>query len=565
MTWQENWLKWSVASEDDAALQQQMTELSNGELKREHFYRYLEFGTGGMRGELGCGTNRINRYMIRWVTSGVAAYISEQGRQADGVAIAYDSRHFSAEFALESARVLGAAGIKVYLSDTLRPTPELSFMVRELGAAAGIVITASHNPAEYNGFKVYGADGCQITLDVAAKITAYLADVSDLFAIPIADEDKLSQAGLLTKIGVEADEAYLKNVRVVTQNPEMTQKHGAKLKIVYTPLHGTGEKLVTKSLAQAGFSNVSVVQEQAIPDGAFPTVTSPNPEDHAAFTMAIEVSDDADILMATDPDADRIGVAVKNEQGEYQILTGNQLGAILLHYLVTQPTIPTNSALIKTIVTSDLGEKIASRYGVKTYNTLTGFKFIGEKIAEWEATKEAQFLFGYEESYGYLIAPFVRDKDAIQAALLTAEVALEYRLKDQTLFEGLQEIYEQFGYYEESLHTITAKGEEGVAHIQKIMQTMRADTTMNEMIEREEDYQTSITTTYPTKVEREITLPKSDVLKFHMTNGSWFCIRPSGTEPKCKIYFSCAGETSNEAKQRLNQLEQLIVDKIQQI
>lgn len=357
MTWQENWLKWSAASEDDAALQQQMTELSNDELKREHFYRYLEFGTGGMRGELGCGTNRINRYMIRWVTSGVAAYISEQGRQADGVAIAYDSRHFSAEFALESARVLGAAGIKVYLSDTLRPTPELSFMVRELGAAAGIVITASHNPAEYNGFKVYGADGCQITLDVAAKITAYLADVSDLFAIPIADEDKLSQAGLLTKIGVEADEAYLNNVRVVTQNPEMTQKHGAKLKIVYTPLHGTGEKLVTKSLAQAGFSNVSVVQEQAIPDGAFPTVTSPNPEDHAAFTMAIEVSDDADILMATDPDADRIGVAVKNEQGEYQILTGNQLGAILLHYLVTQPTIPTNSALIKTIVTSDLGEK----------------------------------------------------------------------------------------------------------------------------------------------------------------------------------------------------------------
>ncbi|MBC1525326.1 phospho-sugar mutase [Listeria booriae] len=536
MTWQENWQKWSVASAEDAALQEELTELSNDELRREHFYRYLEFGTGGMRGELGCGTNRMNKYMIRWVTSGVAAYILEQGRQNDGVAIAYDSRHFSAEFALEAAKILGAAGIKVYLSDALRPTPELSFIVRKWQTAAGIVITASHNPAEYNGFKVYGADGCQITLEVAAKITNYLETVTDLFAIPAGDEQRLLQDGLLEYIGAEADTAYLEQVQTVTQNPELTQQSGAELQIVYTPLHGTGERLVLGSLKQAGFTNVHVVAEQATPDGAFPTVTSPNPEDHEAFELAIKASDGADILMATDPDADRIGVAVKNENGEYQILTGNQLGALLLHYLVTQPEIPPNSALIKTIVTSDLGEKIATKYGVKTYNTLTGFKFIGEKIAEWETTQAAHFLFGYEESYGYLVKPFVRDKDAIQAALLTAEVALALKKQGKTLYEGLQEIYETFGYFAESLHTITAKGEQGVARIQEMMQQMRRADSVHPDVVRKEDYKTG--------EGIELVLPKSDVLKFYLADGSWFCIRPSGTEPKCKIYFSCIGETN---------------------
>lgn len=563
MTWQVNWQKWSVASKDDVALQHEMTELSDEKMKREHFYRYLAFGTGGMRGEIGCGTNRINKYMIRWVASGVAAHIVEQGCQADGVAIAYDSRHFSAEFALEAARVLGAAGIKVYLSDTLRPTPELSFMVRKWGTAAGIVITASHNPAEYNGFKVYGADGCQITLDVADSITAYLKRISDLFAIPVAEEAALIEAGLLVRIGDEADAAYLEQVRAVTQNKELTKMHGNKLKIVYTALHGTGGPLVTQSLAQAGFTNVSVVAEQSIPDGAFPTVTSPNPEDHAAFRMAIEASDNADILMATDPDADRIGVAVKNEQGTYQILTGNQLGALLLHYLVTEKKIPANSALIKTIVTSNLGEKIAQKYGVKIYNTLTGFKFIGEKIAEWEKSGEATFLFGYEESYGYLVEPFVRDKDAIQAALLTAEVALAFQLQGKTLYEGLQTIYNEFGYHEESLHTITAKGEEGIARIQAIMQTMRKKTI--DGITSKEDYQTGVQTNYQTDTTQKITLPKSDVLKFHLADGSWFCIRPSGTEPKCKIYFSCAGDTAKEARGRLQNLEKQVLVEIENI
>ncbi|MBC1228956.1 phospho-sugar mutase [Listeria booriae] len=551
MTWQENWQKWSVASADDAALQEELTELSNDELRREHFYRYLEFGTGGMRGELGCGTNRMNKYMIRWVTSGVAAYILEQGRQNDGVAIAYDSRHFSAEFALEAAKTLGAAGIKVYLSDVLRPTPELSFIVRKWQAAAGIVITASHNPAEYNGFKVYGADGCQITLEVAAKITNYLEMVTDLFAIPAGDEQRLLQDGLLEYIGTEADSAYLEQVQTVTQNPELTQQNGAELQIVYTPLHGTGEHLVLGSLKQAGFTNVHVVAEQATPDGAFPTVTSPNPEDHEAFKLAIRASDGADILMATDPDADRIGVAVKNENGEYQILTGNQLGALLLHYLVTQPEIPPNSALIKTIVTSDLGEKIATKYGVETYNTLTGFKFIGEKIAEWETTQATHFLFGYEESYGYLVKPFVRDKDAIQAALLTAEVALALKKQGKTLYEGLQEIYETFGYFAESLHTITAKGEQGVARIQEMMQQMRQADSVHPDVVRKEDYKAG--------EGIELALPKSDVLKFYLADGSWFCIRPSGTEPKCKIYFSCIGETNIAAIAKRTALEKHIL------
>ncbi|MBC2311120.1 phospho-sugar mutase [Listeria booriae] len=555
MTWQENWQKWSVASADDAALQEELTELSNDELRREHFYRYLEFGTGGMRGELGCGTNRMNKYMIRWVTSGVAAYILEQGRQNDGVAIAYDSRHFSAEFALEAAKTLGAAGIKVYLSDALRPTPELSFIVRKWQAAAGIVITASHNPAEYNGFKVYGADGCQITLEVAAKITNYLETVTDLFAIPVGDEQALLQDELLEYIGAEADTAYLEQVQTVTQNPELTQQNGAELQIVYTPLHGTGESLVLGSLKQAGFTNVHVVAEQARPDGAFPTVTSPNPEDHEAFELAIKASDGADILMATDPDADRIGVAVKNENGEYQILTGNQLGALLLHYLVTQPEIPPNSALIKTIVTSDLGEKIAAKYGVKTYNTLTGFKFIGEKIAEWETTQAANFLFGYEESYGYLVKPFVRDKDAIQAALLTAEVALALKKQGKTLYEGLQEIYETFGYFAESLHTITAKGEQGVARIQEMMQQMRRVDSVHPDVVRKEDYKTG--------AGIELALPKSDVLKFYLADGSWFCIRPSGTEPKCKIYFSCIGETNIAAIAKRTALEKHILAQLQ--
>ncbi|MBC1492642.1 phospho-sugar mutase [Listeria booriae] len=551
MTWQENWQKWSVASAEDAALQEELTELSNDELRREHFYRYLEFGTGGMRGELGCGTNRMNKYMIRWVTSGVAAYILEQGRQNDGVAIAYDSRHFSAEFALEAAKILGAAGIKVYLSDALRPTPELSFIVRKWQAAAGIVITASHNPAEYNGFKVYGADGCQITLEVAAKITNYLETVTDLFAIPAGDEQRLLQDGLLEYIGTEADTAYLEQVQTVTQNPELTQQNGAELQIVYTPLHGTGESLVLGSLKQAGFTNVHVIAEQARPDGAFPTVTSPNPEDHEAFELAIKASDGADILMATDPDADRIGVAVKNENGEYQILTGNQLGALLLHYLVTQPEIPPNSALIKTIVTSDLGEKIATKYGVKTYNTLTGFKFIGEKIAEWETTQATHFLFGYEESYGYLVKPFVRDKDAIQVALLTAEVALALKKQGKTLYEGLQEIYETFGYFAESLHTITAKGEQGVARIQEMMQQMRLADSVHPDVVRKEDYKTG--------EGIELALPKSDVLKFYLADGSWFCIRPSGTEPKCKIYFSCIGETNIAAIAKRTALEKHIL------
>ncbi|MBC1403038.1 phospho-sugar mutase [Listeria booriae] len=555
MTWQENWQKWSVASTNDAALQEELTELSNDELRREHFYRYLEFGTGGMRGELGCGTNRMNKYMIRWVTSGVAAYILEQGRQNDGVAIAYDSRHFSAEFALEAAKTLGAAGIKVYLSDALRPTPELSFIVRKWQTAAGIVITASHNPAEYNGFKVYGADGCQITLEVAAKITNYLETVTDLFAIPAGDEQRLLQDGFLEYIGAEADTAYLEQVQTVTQNPELTQQSGAELQIVYTPLHGTGERLVLGSLKQAGFTNVHVVAEQATPDGAFPTVTSPNPEDHEAFELAIKASDGADILMATDPDADRIGVAVKNENGEYQILTGNQLGALLLYYLVTQPEIPPNSALIKTIVTSDLGEKIATKYGVKTYNTLTGFKFIGEKIAEWETTQATHFLFGYEESYGYLVKPFVRDKDAIQAALLTAEVALALKKQGKTLYEGLQEIYETFGYFAESLHTITAKGEQGVARIQEMMQQMRWADSVHPDVVRKEDYKTG--------EGIEFALPKSDVLKFYLVDGSWFCIRPSGTEPKCKIYFSCIGETNIAAIAKRTALEKHILAQLQ--
>uniref|UniRef100_UPI002609163E phospho-sugar mutase n=1 Tax=uncultured Anoxybacillus sp. TaxID=263860 RepID=UPI002609163E len=458
MTWKATVEKWISYPHLDEELKQQLLQ-ANEKLLEDSFYKNLEFGTGGMRGEIGPGTNRMNIYTIRKAAEGLARYIVEQGEEAKarGIVIAYDSRHKSSEFALEVAKTVGKHRIKAYLFKGLRPTPGLSFAVRYLGAVAGVVITASHNPPEYNGFKVYGEDGGQITPVIADALIQYVNCVEDELSIQVATEQELLEKGLLMYIGEEVDQAYIERLKTIQLNPEVVASVAKDLKIVFSPLHGTAYALVRKGLESFGFQNVTIVEEQAIPDPNFSTVASPNPEEHAAFELAIQYGKaiDADMLMATDPDADRLGVAVKNQDGEYVVLTGNQMGALMLEYLLSQKKekgmLQENGVVVKTIVTSDIGRAIAENYGLKTINTLTGFKFIGEKIREFEQTKAYTFQFGYEESYGYLIGDFVRDKDAVQSAVFAAEVAAYYKAQGKTLYDGLMEIFEKYGYYKESL------------------------------------------------------------------------------------------------------------------
>nr|WP_251025694.1 phospho-sugar mutase [Bacillus sp. ISL-47] len=535
------------------------------------FYKDLEFGTGGIRGELGAGTNRMNIYTVRKAAKGLADYISQKGEQAKkrGIVIAYDCRRKSDEFAMEVAKTVGKEGIHVYLFHELRPTPELSFAVRYLNASAGVVITASHNPPEYNGFKVYGEDGGQIIPSVAAVITSFINKNDDELSIQVADEKEMQDSGLLTFIGKEIDQAYLEKLKTIQLNRKISKQAGKDLKIVFSPLHGTARDLVYSGLQAFGFSNITLVKEQEEPDSEFSTVVSPNPEEHAAFEMAIQYGKqlDADILMATDPDADRLGVAAKNEQGNYEILTGNQLGAIMLHYLLSQKkrngTLPNNGAVMKTIVTSEIGRAIANDFGIKTIDTLTGFKYIGEKIKEFEESGEHLFQFGYEESYGYLIGDFVRDKDAVQAAVFAAEAAAYYKSNDKTLYEALDEIYKQYGFYRESMKSITLKGKEGTEKISQILNFFRTNPPIKieeVNITSIEDYQSSKRVHLLTGREESLNLPKSNVLKFYLADGSWFTIRPSGTEPKIKFYFSVKGSTKAKSEHLLNQLENGVMD-----
>jgi phosphoglucomutase len=503
-------------------------------------------------------------------------YISEQGEDAKnrGVVIAYDSRHKSPEFALEVAKTVGKYGVKVYLFNELRPTPELSFAVRYLNAFAGVVVTASHNPPEYNGFKVYGEDGGQIPPQAADKIIAYVNDVENELMIEVATEDNLLGNGLLTYLGEEIDREYVDKLTSLQLNADVVKNIADDFKIVFTPLHGTGNKPVRDGLAAFGFKDITVVKDQELPDANFSTVESPNPEEHAAFEMAIRYGNeiDADILMATDPDADRLGVAVKNSDGAYEILTGNQMGALMLEYLLSQKQekgmLPDNGMVIKTIVTSEIGRAIASHYGIPTIDTLTGFKFIGEKINEFEQTGEHIFLFGYEESYGYLIGDFVRDKDAVQSAIFAAEVAAYYKSNGKTLYEGLLEIFEKYGFYQEGLQTITLKGKDGAQKISFLMNRFR-DEKVKEMAGIEvtaiEDYSVGVKEDLKEKYESKIELPKSNVLKYHLADGSWFCLRPSGTEPKAKFYFGVQSETLEDSKVKLEDLKQAVMNKVNEI
>ncbi|PET69420.1 phosphoglucomutase [Bacillus sp. AFS001701] len=571
MNWETTYEKWIQSPTLDQELKEQLINLENNHLiLKESFYQNLEFGTGGMRGEIGPGTNRMNIYTIRKASSGFAKYIESFGEEAKnrGVAIAFDSRHKSPEFAMEAAKTLATHGIKAYVFNELRPTPELSFAVRELNCFGGIVITASHNPPEYNGFKVYGDDGGQLPPAAADQVIEYVNSFENELEIEVASEKDLVEKGLIHRLDKEMDKLYVEQLKTVVVNNDLVQEHGKDLKIVFTPLHGTALLPATMSLKAVGFENVTIVEEQAKADPNFTTVKSPNPEEHAAFEYAIRYGKeiDADVLIATDPDADRLGIATKNENGEYVVLTGNQTGALMLHYLLSQQEVPSNALLLKTIVTSEFGQVIASKFGVKTIDTLTGFKFIGEKIKEYEQTNEYSFLFGYEESYGYLIKPFVRDKDAIQATVLAAEIATYYKTKGMTLYEGLNSLYEQYGYYLEGLKSLTLKGIEGTEKIQSILTNYRQNPPVDInglKVVTVEDYKLQEKTTLESGEKEQILLPKSNVLKYQLEDGSWVCLRPSGTEPKIKFYFGIVGQSRQDSIQKLDSLQQAFMEKIE--
>ena len=535
---------------------------------RERFCSHLEFGTAGLRGLMGAGTNRMNVYTVGRAARGLANHINALGSgYADrGVVIAYDSRRFSQEFALRSALVLCAAGVKAYLYSDIRPTPLLSFAVRELGAAAGIVVTASHNPPEYNGFKVYWEDGGQITSERAEWITREIRGICDACRVPVMDRERALREGLLVEIGDEIDRKYVDKVLSLCLDRDMVQKNGDRLRIVYTPLHGTGYRLVTKVLAAAGFSRVETVKEQEEPHMDFPTVRSPNPEDREALGMAIAVAqkEDADLVVATDPDADRIGIAARTKNGAFETFTGNQIGALLADYILSHRDSKGLSSdrdvIIKTIVTSEMGRAIASSYGVETLDTLTGFKYIAEKIEQFSKTGEKNFVFGYEESNGYLAGDFVRDKDGVIAAMLVCEMALYHKLKGVTLSEVLEDLYRRHGYFVEDVVSIKLEGCEGLEKIRRIMQHFRENRgciakLLGQTVQETRDYLSGLRYDQDGVELGGIDLPVSDVLYFGLGGSSWVCIRPSGTEPKLKLYYSVVAPGKKEALERLERLK----------
>ncbi|MGM9987546.1 MAG: phospho-sugar mutase [Bacillaceae bacterium] len=577
MQWRETHQKWINATNLDKELRAILLENeANEALLEDCFYKNLEFGTGGMRGEIGPGTNRMNVYTIRKANEGFARYIEGFGEEAKkrGVVIAYDSRHKSPFFAMESAKTLASHGIMTYVFEELRPTPELSFAVRHLNAFGGIVITASHNPPEYNGYKAYGEDGAQLNLEDADKVIAHVNAVENELEIAVESEEVLKEKGLIKMIGAEIDEAYTEALKTISVHPELAAEVGDDLKIVFTPLHGTALKPVQNGLKAFGYHNVHVVKEQAIADPDFSTVKSPNPEEHSAFEYAMKLGNeiDADVLIATDPDADRLGVATRNNEGEYVILTGNQTGALLLNYILSskkeQGVLPANGILCKTIVTSEFGAAIAESYGIPTANTLTGFKFIGEKIREWEQSGEYKYLFGYEESYGYLIGDFARDKDAIQATLLAVEMAAYYKKRGMTLYQGLIELYEKYGYYLEGQVALTLKGKDGSEKINEILAAYRSDAPKEiggHAVVVAEDYKTSVSTKVATSETEEIHLPKSNVIKYILDDASWVCLRPSGTEPKVKFYFGIKGNSLEDSHNKLESLKKSFMENIEKL
>ena len=578
MEFMEKYNQWLADDYFDEETKKELKDISGDEKEiQERFYKELEFGTGGLRGIIGAGTNRMNKYSVRKATQGLANYIlleDAEKNKEKGVVIAYDSRRCSKEFAFEAAMVLNGNGIKTYVFEELAPTPELSFAVRHLGCAAGIVITASHNPKEYNGYKVYGSDGAQVPPPYDEEIIDEVQKITDFRQVKIMDNDAAREAGLLEIIGEAVHDAYIKEVKAQSINGDVVKKVADDFTIVYTPLHGTGNKPVMRVLKEIGFKNVIIVPEQQNPDPEFSTVSYPNPEDPKAFSLAIKLAKEhnADIIIGTDPDADRVGVLVRDEKGEYNVLTGNMTGVLLTEYLLSakkaKGTLPKNGALIKTIVTTEMVRAVAKEYDVTLLEVLTGFKFIGEKIKEFEQTGEHEYLFGFEESYGYLAGTYARDKDAVVAAMLACELAAVYKDKGMTLYEGLQGLYEKYGYYKEGLESITLKGIEGLEKIQSIMTSLRNNPPKAfaglKVLELR-DYEKQMAKNLITSQEAKLHLPKSNVLYFVLENNAWFCVRPSGTEPKVKFYFGVKGKDEEHAKELLSHLKEDVMEKVKEI
>lgn len=558
---------WLDSQEIDNEIKEELLSIK-GNVKEieDRFYKDLEFGTGGLRGKIGAGTNRMNKFTVAKATQGLAEYVKDNGELS--AVIAYDSRHSSPEFAKTAALVLAANGIKAYLFESLRPTPELSFAVRHLKANAGIVITASHNPPEYNGYKAYGPDGGQQVPEVANKVIEKISQVKDFSDVRIMDEQEAFNKGLISIIGKEIDDIYIEQVKDLSLRRDVDKD----INIIYTPLHGTGNIPVRRVLKELGYNNVHVVKEQELPDPNFSTVGYPNPEDPKAFKLAIELAQkvNGDMILGTDPDCDRVGVVVKDNNGKFIVLNGNQTGALLLDYILSNRTdIPSNAIIIKTIVTSELGRVVAKHYGVDTIDTLTGFKYIGEKIKEFEQSKKHSFQFGYEESFGYLTGTFVREKDAVIASMLICEMAAYYKTKGLNLHQALMQLYERFGYYVEELFSINLEGIEGKRKINTIMDSFRKD--YSEEIEglrlaKVYDYLSSkISDVRRLSEDSFINLPKENVLKFIFEDSSWYALRPSGTEPKLKIYISANGKSHDIAYNKLKAIEKDVKDRIKAI
>ena len=559
-SYQNTYQEWLSSQYFDDETKNELLKIQNDEKEIEdRFYKNLEFGTGGLRGVIGAGTNRINKYTVRRATYGLANYIlekcGEEGK-AKGVVIAYDSRYKSEEFSTEAAKTLAACGIKAYIFDSLRPTPQLSFALRHLGCVAGIVITASHNPPEYNGYKVYWTDGGQVCPDIAKEIITEVNKIEDYSKIPTTD----SNNELIVTLDEDVDRAFCDAVKKQVINQELINKVGKDIKIIFTPIHGTGNLPIRRVLSEVGFKNVSVVKEQEMPDSNFSTVAYPNPEEKEVFDIAIEMAktDGADIIIGTDPDCDRVGVVVKDNDGEYIVLNGNQVGSLLVDYVMSNKVEEIkemhNPMIVKTIVTSELGAEIAKSYGVGCVDTLTGFKFIGEKIHQYEEDNSATFIMGYEESYGYLVGTHARDKDGVVSALLISEMAAYYYDKNMTLYEGLQEVYKKYGYYREELQSITLKGIDGMEQIKSIMNTFRTSN-IKEIagikVAELKDYSQGIDN-----------LPKSDVLKFILEDNSWIAVRPSGTEPKIKFYYGCNGAEKEVVDNKLEEIMKYVNDMV---
>ncbi|HFL2580151.1 TPA: phospho-sugar mutase [Clostridioides difficile] len=568
MDYKNNYEMWLNSPYFDEQTKNELLSIKDDEKEiQDRFYKNLEFGTGGLRGIIGAGTNRINIYTVRRATLGVLNYImktqGEEGKQK-GIVIAHDSRYMSREFCIEVAKTLSAYGVKAYIFEELKPTPELSFAVRYLKCAMGIVITASHNPKEYNGYKVYDSDGGQICIDMANDIIAEVNKIDDYSTIKSIDFEEALSKNLITILDNEVDDEFIKAVKKQVLKQNIIDEYGKKLKIIYTPIHGTGNKPVRKVLNECGFENVMVVKEQELPDSNFSTVKYPNPEEKSVFNIAIEMAKNngTDLIIGTDPDCDRVGIVVKDSSGEYVVLNGNQVGSLLVRYilesLVEENKLPKNNpTIIKTIVTSELGAKIAKAYNVDCLNTLTGFKFIGEKIKAFEESNDRSFIMGYEESYGYLIGTHARDKDGVVSSLMICEMAAYYSSKGMNLYEALIDTYNKFGYYKEDLKSVTLKGIDGIKKIKEMMlyfRSVKIDNVADVKVDKILDYKDGVDD-----------LPKSDVLKFLLEDGSWIAIRPSGTEPKIKFYFGANSDNQEDVEFKLNNLISYILNVVDSI